>query len=69
MIAKQVEDCSVGEFAILLKATSCSIPGYNEGFEIVLSMPLLRHFDEGFLRSELPGYDPLEGTNVLARYG
>ncbi len=32
---------------------------FNTQFEIVLSCPMLRHFDEGFLRGALPFYKPV----------
>ncbi len=33
---------------------------FNQEFEILLSAPLLRHFDEPFLAATLPAYRPLE---------
>ena len=36
---------------------------FNRDFEIVLSPPLLRHFDEEFLRETVPGYRPVEISN------
>jgi len=33
---------------------------FNPEFEIVLSLPLIRHFDEEFLAARTPGYRPVE---------
>jgi hypothetical protein len=35
---------------------------FNSRFRIVLSTPLIRHFNEGFLRRNVPGYSPV-GTS------
>jgi len=42
--------------AMLLQAFLC----YNDRYQIVLSIPMLRHFDEGFLVEDLPHYEPIE---------
>jgi Methyltransferase domain len=41
--------------AMLLQAFLC----FNRNFEVVLSLPLLRHFDEGFLREVVPIYQSI----------
>ncbi|HBB89369.1 MAG TPA: hypothetical protein DC047_17330 [Blastocatellia bacterium] len=42
--------------AMLLQAFLC----YNETYEIFLSAPLLRHFDEEFLIANIPDYETVE---------
>lgn len=42
--------------AMVLQAFLC----FNQRFEIALSTPLIRHFDESFLKRNLPGYRSLE---------
>jgi predicted O-methyltransferase YrrM len=41
--------------AMLLQAFLC----FNDVFKIVLSTPLLRYFDETFLQTRLPNYEPV----------
>ena len=33
---------------------------FNERFEIIMSCPLIRYFDEPFLRQNIPGYRSVE---------
>ena len=40
--------------AMVLQAFLC----FNHAFSIVLSLPLLRYFDEGFLKGTVPNYQP-----------
>jgi hypothetical protein len=42
--------------AMLLQAFLC----FNSKFRIILSLPLLRHVDEDFLRRNIPGYESVE---------
>lgn len=42
---------------------------YNSAFEIVLSPPLLRHFDEAFLRATVPDYRPVEKGDFDTHFG
>jgi hypothetical protein len=37
---------------------------YNESFQVLLSAPLIRHFDEEFLRREVPLYKELEAETI-----
>jgi hypothetical protein len=32
---------------------------FNPAFEILMSAPLIRHHDEGFLAANVPGYQPV----------
>jgi hypothetical protein len=49
--------------AMLLQAFLC----FNERFEIILSLPMLRHFDEAFLRRQIPDYQPIkENPNTFS---
>ena len=42
--------------AMLLQAFLC----FNDNFQIEISTPLIRHFDEPFLRRSIPGYQSIE---------
>ncbi len=42
--------------AMVLQAFLC----FNKKFKIVMSTPLLRHHDEGFLRRSIPNYESIE---------
>ena len=42
--------------AMLLQAFLC----YNDAFDILMSLPLLRHYDEPFLKARIPDYETLE---------
>ena len=42
---------------------------YNPNYEIVLSAPMLRHFDEDFLKRTLPNYRPLEVADYDTHFG
>lgn len=42
---------------------------FNPRFEITLSTPLLRHFDEPFLAATLPGYRPLQASDYDTHHG
>ena len=32
----------------------------NDGFEVLLSTPMIRHFDESFLKQRIPIYETIE---------
>jgi predicted O-methyltransferase YrrM len=42
---------------------------YNASFRVVLSLPLLRHFDEAFLRRAIPGYRAVEPEDHDTHFG
>lgn len=42
--------------AMVLQAFLC----FNDKFKITMSTPLIRHYDEGFLKSKIPFYETLE---------
>jgi hypothetical protein len=42
---------------------------FNDRFEITLSTPLLRHFDEAFLAATLPGYRPTVAADFDTHHG
>ena len=42
---------------------------FNPAYEIVLSAPLLRFHDEGFLRRTIPGYRPIEPGDYDTHFG
>jgi hypothetical protein len=42
---------------------------FNPSFRVVLSLPLLRHFDEPFLRRTIPGYRPVEPEDHDTHFG
>jgi len=42
---------------------------YNSAYEIVLSVPLVRHFDEDFLKKTIPDYPSVEVTNYDTHAG
>lgn len=49
--------------AMLLQAFLC----YNDAYKIIMSTPLLRHFDEDFLRANIPGYESVsENPNTFS---
>ncbi|HEY0003239.1 MAG TPA: class I SAM-dependent methyltransferase [Pyrinomonadaceae bacterium] len=49
--------------AMLLQAFLC----FNDAYKIIMSAPLLRHFDEEFLSTNIPGYQPLsENPNTFS---
>ena len=33
---------------------------FNDAYRIILSTPLIRHFDEPFLKALVPGYTPVD---------
>jgi hypothetical protein len=51
--------------AMLVQAWLCD----NPRVEIVMSTPLLRHHDEGFLRRVVPGYQPLDRQDFDTHHG
>jgi predicted O-methyltransferase YrrM len=51
--------------AMLVQAYLC----YNPRVEIVMSTPLLRHYQEGFLRRLLPGYQPIDPEDFDTHHG
>jgi len=42
---------------------------YNDSYEIIMSLPLLRYFDEDFLRAIIPGYQPLSQNDADTHSG
>lgn len=42
---------------------------FNPEFEVTLSTPMLRHFDEPFLARTLPGYRPVENADYDTHFG
>ncbi len=42
---------------------------YNESYEIVMSMPLLRFFCEDFLKAHVPGYRPVDISDYHTHFG
>jgi predicted O-methyltransferase YrrM len=42
---------------------------FNPSFRVLLSLPLLRHHDEDFLRRSIPGYRPLEAADYDTHFG
>ena len=42
---------------------------FNREFEVVLSAPMIRHFDEPFLERTIPGYRPVELEDYDTHFG
>ena len=42
---------------------------FNTSFRVMLSLPLLRHHDEAFLRRAIPGYQPVEAADYDSHFG
>ncbi|HVR29239.1 MAG TPA: class I SAM-dependent methyltransferase [Thermoanaerobaculia bacterium] len=42
---------------------------FNSSFQVILSLPLLRHHDEDFLRRSIPGYRPVEPSDYDTHFG
>ena len=42
---------------------------FNASFRVQLSLPLLRHFDEGFLRRAIPGYREVSPADHDTHFG
>ena len=42
---------------------------FNRKFEVVLSAPMIRHFDEPFLERTIPGYRPVELEDYDTHFG
>ena len=42
---------------------------YNDSYEIVMSMPLLRFFCEDFVKAHVPGYRPVDISDYDTHFG
>jgi predicted O-methyltransferase YrrM len=42
---------------------------YNDSYKIIMSLPLLRYFDEGFLHANIPDYKPLSPDDSYTHSG